>query len=933
MHDLINDLAQWAAKGFCVRVENALEGEKIPKNLRHLSYVNGGSNNECINKFEAFNEIKSIRTFLQITPVPWPHYSASDFLNMLPQLRRLRVLSLHGYPISELPNTIGELKHLRYLNLSDTKIEKLPNSINTLYNLETLILKDCSCLKNLCSDIGNLINMRHLYISYACPLEGMPLRIGRLTCLRTLPVYVVGKDDGFMLKELRNLTHLRDKLHISRLENVNDVEDAKEADFIGKKNLRELELIWTSSFSLLRNVEIETQVLDMLQPYQKLEKLTIMGYGGTIFPSWLGNTSFSSLVLLRFEGCRNCTSLPPIGQLHLLKDLFIVGLAAIEGMGPEFYGNGGTTPFQSLENLCIKDMQEWKDWIHLGFGKDIVRFPCLRKLSIEDCPKLIGYLPEHLPSLESLCITRCEQLQMFVPSLPEHCNIEISKCKEVSWSTVPGSLLNSVVLSDISGCVFLAERFLQGSSKVARTGIVNYEKTISFKQFGDHSWEGINLFSDFLFRKNFSPLKSFMTKEREELEQGLACRLQYLALRDCECLMKLPQLLHSLSFLKGLSLEDCPQLVSIPEVALPSELRFITIKNCEALESLPKSWVQSSNTSLEGLSIEDCDSLTYIARAQLPPNLKMLKIENCHSLQTLVEKEEVSITHEENVNRGSCWNNFSLEYLYINGCSKLDSIAESFHGGISLERIEIYNCLNLKLLPNDLHNLNHLQDFCISGCGILVPEWLLPSVNLKTLRIAYCDQLDTLPSGLNNLTSLQSLSIMGCPGIVSFPENGFPTNLISLSIIDVKFCKALFEWGLHRLTSLKQLSIWGGCPDVMPFLQEEIGMILPTSLTILHIDHFTNLESLSSIFRNLISLEELHLGDCPKLKFFPKKGLPPSLVRLQIWRCPLLKQSCEKDGLYWPMISLIPCVHIDFKKVTPADERALILYKATVASG
>ncbi|KAK1552319.1 hypothetical protein Q3G72_014509 [Acer saccharum] len=234
------------------------------------------------------------------------------------------------------------------------------------------------------------------------------------------------------------------------------------------------------------------------------------------------------------------------------------------------------------------------------------------------------------------------------------------------------------------GCVFLAERFLQGSSKVARTGIVGYEKTISFKQFGDHSWEGINL-SDFLFRIGLQTSVfgieglSFMTKEREELEQELACRLQYLALRDCECLMKLPQLLHSLSFLRGLSLEHCPQLISIPEAALPSELRFIAIKNCDGLESLPKSWMQSSNTSLERLSIEGCDSLTYIAKVQLPPNLKMLKIENCHSLQTLVEKEEVSITHEENENGGSCWNNVPLEYLYINGCSKLDSIAEIFH--------------------------------------------------------------------------------------------------------------------------------------------------------------------------------------------------------------------------------------------------------------
>ncbi|KAK3228871.1 hypothetical protein Dsin_000752 [Dipteronia sinensis] len=610
MHDLINDLAQWAAGNFCFRVENVLEGEKhlkIPKNLRHLSYVNIGS------KYEGFKELKSIRTFLPLPPVHIP----CDFHIILLQLQRLRVLSLKRYLIYELPNTISDLKHLRYLDLSYTEIENLPDSINTLYNLETLILKGCGRLKNLCPDMGNLINLRHLYISYLYSLRGMPSRIGRLVCLRTLPVYVVGKDIGFRLKELKNLTHLRDRLHISGLENVNDVEDAREANFIGKKNLQELELVWTSSFSDSRNIEIETEVLDMLRPYQNLEKLTIISYGGAKFPSWLGITSFSNLVLLRFENCINCTSLPTIGQLALLKDLFIKGLAGIKSIGPEFYGNGCLTPFQSLENLCIEDMLEWKDWIHLGFGKDSAGFPRLRMLSIEECPKLIGNLPENLPSLESLCIRSVEQMQMFIPNLPKHWKIEILKCKEVSWSSTVdqySSSLNSVVLSDISGGVFLAEMFMQGLSKVERIEIVGYKYPTSFWQIGVNSIEHIR--SQRPSDLQFHLLMSFMEEERKELEHGLACRLQYLALRNCECLMKLQQLSNSLSFLRGISIEDCPELVSIPETALPSELRFIVIKKCDALESLPMSWMHSSNTSLEILSIQSCDSLVYVATSK-----------------------------------------------------------------------------------------------------------------------------------------------------------------------------------------------------------------------------------------------------------------------------------------------------------------------------
>ncbi|KAK9205951.1 hypothetical protein WN943_016222 [Citrus x changshan-huyou] len=75
----------------------------------------------------------------------------------------------------------------------------------------------------------------------------MPLRIGKLTSLRTLAKFVVGKGNCSGLKELRSLMHLQEKLTISGLENVNDAEDAKEAQLNGKKKLEALSPKWGNS--------------------------------------------------------------------------------------------------------------------------------------------------------------------------------------------------------------------------------------------------------------------------------------------------------------------------------------------------------------------------------------------------------------------------------------------------------------------------------------------------------------------------------------------------------------------------------------------------------------------------------------------------------------------------------------------------------------
>ncbi|KAB1212562.1 hypothetical protein CJ030_MR5G006256 [Morella rubra] len=77
----------------------------------------------------------------------------------------------------------------------------------------------------------------------------------------------------------------------------------------------------------------------------------------------------------------------------------------------------------------------------------------------------------------------------------------------------------------------------------------------------------------------------------------------------------------------------------------------------------------------------------------------------------------------------------------------------------------------------------------------------------------------------------------------------------------------------------------GGYPDLVSFpVDKKNGtMLLPTSLSILSIGHFPNLESLSSKgFESLTSLNQLKLSTCPKIISLPKEGLPPSLMQLDI---------------------------------------------------
>lgn len=939
MHDLISDLAQWAASDSYFRLENTLEGnkqQKFSKNLRHFSYPIGHFDH--VRRFEAISDCKHLRTFVSVQWTFSRHFLSDSVVHMLLKLQCLRVLCLREYNICKISNTIGDLKHLRHLDLSETLIETLPESVNTLYNLHTLLLESCSRLKKLCADMGNLIKLRHLN-NYNVPLlEGMPLRIGHLSCLQTLPYFVVGKNTGSQLRELKFLENLQVKLKISRLENVKDSGDARDAELNGKRNLDVLFLEWTNSSGSSREPETEKHVLDMLRPHENLKQLAIRGYGGANFPIWLGDSTFSNLELLRFENCAMCTSLPSIGQLPALKHLSIIGMALVKSVGLQFYGNSGTVSFPSLETLFFGDMPEWEDWIPHQPSQEVEVFPQLQELSLVRCSKLLGRLPEHLPSLKTLVIQECEQLLVTVPSTPTLCKLEIGGCKKVVWGSTDLSSLNSMVSSNVPNQVFLTGLLNQELPILEELAICNTKVTYLW-QTGSGLLQDISSLNKLEIGNCPQLLSLVAAEEADQQQQGLPCRLHYLELRSCPSLVKLPQTLLSLS-----------------------SLRQLKISECHSMKSLPEALMHNDNAPLESLNVVDCNSLTYIARVQLPPSLKLLHIQSCHDLRTLIDEDQISgMKKDGDISSGSSSYTCLLERLhiedcpsltslfslkglpatledikvkncskllflskrgalpkvlkdlYIYECSELESIAEGLDNDSSLETIYIWGCPILKVLPGNLHKACHLRQLTIYGCPNLVsfPEGGLSSKKLTMLDINGCEKLKALPNNLHQF-SIEILLIQDCPSLGSFTADCFPTKVSALGIDYLTIHKPFFELGLRRFTSLRELRLYGGSRDVVAFPPEDTKMALPASLTFLWIDNFPNLLRLSSI-ENLTSLQFLRFRNCPKLEYFPENGLPNSLLRLQIIACPLIKERCKKEkGHYWPLIADLPCVEIDF---------------------
>ncbi|KAG4127083.1 hypothetical protein ERO13_D10G197201v2, partial [Gossypium hirsutum] len=824
MHDLINDLAQSVAGEVCFKIEDS---QRISKHARHLSYI--AEDFDGIKKFEGIYEAQHLRTFLPLMSsrvFRTDNYLTNHVLtNLLPNLRCLRALSLEEYQITMLPDFVGDLKLLRYLNFSKNRVIKcLPESVSTLYNLETFLLKGCYNLEKLPSEMEKLVNLCYLDITGADKLESMASNFSMLT------------------------------------------------------NLQKLSSSWSKYFENRRE-EVEKKVMDGLQPSKKLMELSIKFYCGDMLANWVGDSSFNCLQSLCLDDCINLLSLPSIGKLPLLKKVRIKGLRSVRTVGVELFAENTTNSFSSLEILEFVDMLNWEKWNLCEVDEEARKFPKLRELLIQNCPLLLGSMPEYLPSLKKLAIRSCGKLIISVQNFPLLSELEIHGCHEFSWAAECLRLRSIKVVSFEIGCC---------------------EELCSSR---DNNWG--------LLTQSVSPQYLEITKcpllvsiateeEREELMQlKIPSSIVRMEIENCERLEKLSTTLYSLALLMELVLDGCSKLISVARSNLPSNLKVLVIRSCKNLQCLlldEGEDVDSNNACvLQELNIFYCESLKRINRSVLPSTLKE---------------------------------------LLILGCPKLESISQEIQDNSSLESIRIFSCDMLKGLPQGLNKLKLCKIMSKVGCSNLISlaESGLPTPNLECLRLHFCSRLQPLPGNMRSLNALKDLAITDCPNVTSILEEGIPTHLTSLIIGGPNIWKAILDRDLHTLTCLKSLDISNGCPDAVSFPQDEKGVTLPSSLTRLFISDFPKLENLSSNgFRNLNSLQDLTIKNCPNLKTLPGnnmlslqcliiencpslKTLPgnnmlSSLLELEIRGCPMMEERCKRDkGPEWSKISHIPCV-------------------------
>ncbi|KAL3519055.1 hypothetical protein ACH5RR_021644 [Cinchona calisaya] len=350
--------------------------------------------------------------------------------------------------------------------------------------------------------------------------------------------------------------------------------------------------------------------------------------------------------------------------------------------------------------------------------------------------------------------------------------------------------------------------------------------------------------------------------------------------------------------------------------------------------------------NLEDLKIITCSKLT--SAPSNFPNLKRLKIEkidrllpvkkicsNATTLTALWIKGMVELTFVQEV-----LNDSNLQSLILEECPNLIDI----HGcGISLKELRILVCENLKELPKDIHQLQNLRILVIVGCrnfeSIAIPSGRLGLMSLCHLTIAYCNRLTSLPSEmLESRTSLWTLNVLKCPNLASFQID--LQQLPSLVFLSLFKCPKLttIPKGFDHVSSLSELYVGPFMDSTAEFeilsalssssvrklslhgwphsvsLPEQLQYL--TGLAALDLHGF-GMEALPNWLGDLVSLQELSLSSCKKLRYLPSMRSLAKLRSLRIFHCPLLRERCTPwrgTNSEWAKVSHIPniCIENEF---------------------
>ncbi|KAM4072968.1 hypothetical protein ACB094_11G180100 [Castanea mollissima] len=644
MHDLIHDLAESIIGEECKLV--SFDGKDINEKNRHVScpFFIGSSFNKTLSLL-----VKAVkpRTFLLTYDKRESGALEESMLNtIILSFKSLRALDLHALEITSIPNSIGKLIHLKYLDVSFNKdIKTLPDSITTLLNLQVLKLHGCKGLKELPKKFRELVSLKHLYNDGCDNLSHMPCGLGQMTSLQTLQLFIVSTSSHTSgLGELKDLNNLRGTLEITQLERLEESNsESIVVNLREKQHLEKLILKWNHQDQVDNNEDLK--LLEDLQPHENLKYLEVYQYKGVKFSSWV--SSLTNLVDLKIENCKRCRYLPPLSHLLFLKSLWLYSLNHLEyisdnDMSKEVYASftALSTPFfPSLKLLTIVACPNLKGWWGRT-GRDLVAttsastpdhpqdqshnslplFPLLSNLWISNCPKMISMplfpnLEEYLylQNASSKPLQETMSMSFLVPSSSSSLS-----------SSSPLSKLNKMTLGSVEDIESLPAEWALYSLKQLRiwkcprltsmSGAVRNLTSLCELSIG--------------YCEEFDPLRDM---HDDGMEWRCLICLRELHFSGIPKLKSLPVGLQCISTLKVLTISNCPNLMTLPEL---TSLEYLEIERCEP--NLTSLLEISCLTSLRWLWIEDLPNLiTFPESIRNPISLEKLYIRNCPNLTTL----------------------------------------------------------------------------------------------------------------------------------------------------------------------------------------------------------------------------------------------------------------------------------------------------------
>ncbi|KAK3424055.1 hypothetical protein EUGRSUZ_F00825, partial [Eucalyptus grandis] len=281
--------------------------------------------------------------------------------------------------------------------------------------------------------------------------------------------------------------------------------------------------------------------------------------------------------------------------------------------------------------------------------------------------------------------------------------------------------------------------------------------------------------------------------------------------------------------------------------------------------------------------------------ALLPKNVQVLKVGQCDELTSLCDVgpldnlEELEIKEWEKLEEMGAVHFPHLRTLNISMCSKLKHLLEEGQGQV-LPRLQCFEIKDLEELEGINIAAPFLYNIEVDNCPKMrrVVEWKWLATHLPNLRsfiIGSCGKLEQIIGGglISTTCRLTNIEIYGCNNLKRvLTMQGMLVHLPFLRYLSVKDCEGI------------EVIVGTFFNEMQPFF--------------LNLTHLTlsNLPELKSIYNGTVSclsIESIHITNCPKLKRLPLfgNGLPcPPRSLDSIWIDLLTWQSLEWDYSVFP---------------------------------